>query len=145
MDSQSKQNNILSISNIVEHYDLQGLTGKIKIFFRKSDIKTHNSKLDKPYYIVKPLVVKVGPIFDDHPNFSFFLKPKYNYRLSLINVDMWVMIIDDEVSTFKNDSGENIDFYNVSLKYITNEKIISSICEKALSIHNVEEFDDEEI
>ena len=107
---ENNQNGILSTSDVVKHYDEQGLVGSIKIYFKKSDIKTHQSKLDKPYYVIRPLIVKVGDEFDDHPNFSIFLKPKYQYRLSLIKADMWVMIIDDEVSTFKNEAGEDIEW-----------------------------------
>ena len=139
------QSGILSTSDIVKHYDEQGLVGSIKIYFKKSDIKTHQSKLDKPYYVIRPLIVKVGDVFDDNPNFSIFLKPKYQYRLCLIDEDMWVMIIDDEVSTFKNESGEEIEYYNIVLKYITNHKLIDTILKKALAVRNIEEFDDDEL
>ena len=55
------------------------------------------------------------------------------------------MIIDDEVSTFKNDDGKDVEYYNVSFKYITNPKLIDNICKKALATHNIEEFDDDEL
>ena len=140
---ENNQNGILSTSDIVEHYNEQGLEGTIKIYFKKSDIKKHQSKLDKPYYVIRPLIVKVGEEFDEHPNFSIFLKPKYQYRISLIEADFWIMIIDDETSTFKNQSGEDIEYYNVNLKYITNPKLIDTILKKALAVRNIEEFDDE--
>ena len=142
---ENNQNGILSTSDIVKHYDEQGLVGSIKIYFKKSDIKTHQSKLDRPYYVIRPLVVKVGEEFDEHPNFSIFLKPKYQYRISLIEADFWVMIIDDETSTFKNQSGEDIEYYNVNLKYITNPKLIDTILKKALAVRNIEEFDEDEV
>ena len=91
------------------------------------------------------MIVKVNETFDDHLGFSIFLKPKYHYQLNLINADMWVMIIDDKVKSFKNESGEEIEFYNVILKYITSEKLIDLICKKAFAIHNVEEFDEDEL
>ena len=101
--------------------------------------------MDKPYYVVRPLVIKVGDCFDDHINFAVFLKPKYHYRLSLINTDMWLMIIDDEQKSFTNDDGNEVNYYDVSFKYITNPKLIDSICKKALAAHNIEEFDDDEL
>ena len=145
MANENKPKTIYSVSDVVEHYDEAGLTGCIKIYFKKSDVKTRTSNLDKPYYVVRPLIVKVGNIFDDHVTYSIFLKPKYHYRLSLINADMWLMIIDDEQKSFINDDGNDVNYYDVSFKYITNSKLIDTICKKALATHNIEEFDDDEI
>ena len=145
MVNSNEKKTILNTNDIIQYYELQELSGQIKLFFRKSDIKSRNSNLNKPYYIVKPLVVKIGEIFDDHPGFSIFLKPKYIYRMNLTDADMWLMIIDDEQKTFKNDKGKDINFYEISLKYITNQKLIDNIYKKALSINNIEEFDDDEI
>ena len=139
------QSNIFNTSDVVQHYHDQDLNGEIKIYFRKSDIKQHNSKLDKPYFIIKPLVVKVNEIFDDDITFSVFLKPKYHYRINLIDSDMWLMIIDDEQKTFKNEEGKDITFYDVCLKYITSKKLINDILEKYLSSKNIEEFTDNEL
>ena len=59
------QFNIFNVSDLVQFYHDQELYGEIKVFFRKSYIKVHYSKLDNPFFIVKPLVVKVRDIFDN--------------------------------------------------------------------------------
>ena len=138
-------NNIYNTSDLVSYYHDQNLNGQIKIYFRKSDIKQHNSKIDKPFYIVKPLVVKVGDEFDNKVNYSIFIKPKYNYRLNIINNDMWLMIIDDDQKTFENNEGKEISFYDVSLKFVTNQKLINMILEKYLNSKNINEFNDDEL
>jgi len=141
----SNQNNIFTTNDLVEHYHDQGLKGEIKIYFKKSDIKTHNSKLDKPYYIIKPLVVKIGEFFDDAPKYSIFLKPKHYYRMNLIESQFWVLLIDDELRSFIDSEDKAVNFYGVTIKYITNNKLIDQICKKALSIHNIDELDEDEI
>ena len=140
-----RSNDIMSTADLVTYYGDKDLHGQIKVYFRRSDVKTHTSKLDKPYYIVKPLVVKVGDEFDDHIKYGLFLKPKHHYRMNLIDADMWLMSIDDQPKTFKNDEGNDVSFFDVSLKYITNSKLIDTICKKALSNSNIEEFNDDEL
>ena len=140
-----KQNNIFTVTDVVNHYHEQKINGEIKVYFKKSDVRVHNSKLDKPYYIIKPLVVKIGEEFDDHARYSIFLKPKYYYRMNLIGADVWLLIIDDDSKTFQNEEGKDISFYDVTLKYITNVKLIELISKKALAQHNIEEFDDDEL
>ena len=136
----SNQNNIFTTNDLVNHYHDQGLNGQIKIYFQKHDVKTHNSKLDKPYYIIKPLVVKVGEIFDDSPKYGVFLKQKHWNRMKLVCNEFWLLNIDDEKETFTNDQGLEVNFYNTSLKYISIPKLIDIICKKALEIHNIEEY-----
>ena len=66
------QSNIFTSSDHIKHY--QGLDREIKIYFKKSDIKTHNSKLDKPYYISKHFVVMIRDIFDNFLNLSIIIE-----------------------------------------------------------------------
>ena len=141
----TSQSNIYAATDLVNHYHEQGLNGEIRIYFKKNEVKAHNSKLDKPYYIIKPLVVKVGDIFDDAPKYSVFLKPKHWYRINLIDNNFWLLIINDKEDSFVNEQGLDVNFYDVTLKYISNSKLIDIICKKALAIRNIEEFNDTEI
>lgn len=141
----STQSNIYAAADLVNHYHEQGLYGDIKIYFKKNEVKAHNSKLDKPYYLIRPLVVKVGDIFDDAPKYSVFLKPKHFYRINLIDNNYWLMNIRDTRDSFTDPDGNEISFYDITLKYISNSKLIDIICKKALALHNIEEFADDEI
>lgn len=131
---------LYSTQDLVNHFHESNLNGFIKLFFKKSEVKPYKSKEGKPFYVVHPLVVKVGDEFPD-TNFSIFLKPKFYHQMNLLDQEFWVILIDDKQKTFKNPEGEDVSFYETKLNFITSSGLIDKILKKYMNISNVVSYD----
>ena len=136
-------NKSLSINNVVKHYQELQHEGDIKLIFRKSSIFTHKSIDGKPFYTVRPIVVKIGYWIDDKINFSFTIKNKYVHVINSKQVDLWCLTINKDVKNFTLENGEECEYHEVSLQFINNPKLQSHIEKLYLASSNVSELADD--
>ena len=113
----------LSINAVVAHYNELGHNDCIKLFFRKSELRKHKSENTKPFYTVRPILVKIGNWFDDNINFTFVVKNKYAYLTESKDCDIWCLEIDNETKSFKPSDDVEFEFHSTNLKYIASPKL----------------------
>ena len=116
-------NKSLSINGIVAHYKEQGHNDTIKLFYRKSEVRSHKSEDGRAFHTVRPCVVIVGSWIDDHINFTMTLKNKYVYIMESKDCDLWCMEIDKQTKTFKPSDDVEYEYHNVSLRFIASPKL----------------------
>ena len=109
----------LSINAVVKHYQDLGHDSPIKLFFRKCEVRKHNSDKPPSFYTVRPILVKVGNWFDDRINFTFVIKNKYAYLMESKDCDIWCLEIDNQAKSYKPSDDVNYEYHNTTLKFIT--------------------------
>ena len=133
-------NKSLSINGVIKHYQELKHNGDIKLIFRKSSIFTHKSTDGKPFYTVRPIVVKIGNWIDDRISFSFTLKNKFKYVVDSKQIDLWCLTIAQESKSFKLEDGSQCEYHETSLQYINNSKLQEQIESMYLASSNVSEM-----
>ena len=136
-------NKSLSTNGVVKHYKELGHSEDIKLIFRKSSVFSHKSIDGKPFFTVRPIIVKVGNWIDDYINFSFVIKNKYKHVIDSKQIDLWCLTINKETKTFtlESDNTECV-YHETSLQFINNPKLISTIEKLYLESSNVSEMVD---
>ena len=131
----------LSINAVCSRYHELGHNSDIKLFFRKSEVKKHNSDKPPSFFTVRPILVKVGNWFDDYINFSFVIKNKYKHVIDSKQIDLWCLTINKEIKTFTlEDDNTECEFHETSLQFISNPKLVSSIEKLYMASSNVSEM-----
>ena len=133
----------LSTNGVVNHYKELQHEGDIKLIFRKPSLFSHKSIDGKTFYTVRPIVVKIGNWIDDKINFSFTIKNKYVHVINSKQIDLWCLTISKDAKPFTLENGEQCFFHEVSLQFINNPKIQSSIEKLYLASSNVSELTDD--
>ena len=113
----------LSINAVVKRYKEMGHNSCIKLFFRKTELRKHKSENSKPFFTVRPILVKVGNWFDDNINFTFIVKNKYAYLTESKECDLWCIEIDSEAKSFKPSDDTEYEFHSTNLKFIASPKL----------------------
>ena len=116
-------NKSLSTNGIVAHYQELGHNDTIKLFYRKSEVRSHKSEDGRAFHTVRPCVVSVGGWIDDHINFSFTIKNKYAYIIDSKDCDLWCMEIDSKTKTYKPSDDVEYEYHDTSLKFIASPKL----------------------
>ena len=122
----------LSINAVVAHYHELGHNGDIKLFYRKSEVRKHNSDKPPSFFTVRPILVKVGNCCDDKINFTFVIKNKYAYLMESKDCDLWCLEIDSQAKSYKPSDDVEYEYHTTSLKFIASpsvrEKVESLYC-----------------
>ena len=113
----------LSINAVVARYKEQGHDSPIKLFFKKSEVRKHKSENSKPFFTVRPILVKIGNWFDDHINFTFVIKNKYAYLMESKDCDIWCLEIDNKAKSYKPSDDVEYEWHNTQLKFIASPKL----------------------
>lgn len=132
----------LSINAVVDRYHQLGHNDDIKLFYRKSDVKTHKSENSKPFRTVHPILVKVGNWFDDNINFSFVIKNKYAYLMESKDCDIWCLEIDNKAKSYKPSDDVEYEFHDTQLKFIASPKLKERVLSLYQSSNGLSEADD---
>ena len=135
-------NKSLSINAVVTYYQELGHNDNIKLFFRKSEVRSHKSEDGKAFNTVRPCVVKVGNWFDDHINITFVLKNKYTYLMKSNDCDIWCLEIDSQPKTFRPSDDVEYKYHDTTLKYIASPKLRARVESLYQSTNGVSEADD---
>lgn len=133
----------LSTNGVVKHYKELKQNGDIKLIFRKPSIFSHKSFEGKPFYTVRPIVVKIGNWLDEHISFAFTLKNKYKHIVDSKQIDLWCLTIKQEPKPFTLEDGTESEFHETSLQFINNPKLQALIEDLYLASSNVSEMTDD--
>ena len=136
-------NKSLSINGVFNHYKELGHYGDIKLIFRKSSIFTHKSNDGKPFFTVRPIVVKVGDWIDERISFSFTIKNKYHHIINSKQNELWCLTINKEPKTFMLEDDIECEFHDTSLQFINNPKLQATIESLYLASSNVSELNED--
>ena len=129
----------LSINAVVARYHQLGHNDNIKLFFRSSEVKKHKSENSKPFYTVRPILVKVGNWFDDNINFSFVLKNKYAHIMESKDCDLWSLEIDNKAKSYKPSDDTEYEYHSTELKFIASPKLKERVLSLYQSSNGVSE------
>ena len=135
----------LTINAVVAHYKELGHDSSIKLFFKKSEVRKHKSDNSKPFYTVRPIIVKVGNWFDDHINFSFVIKNKYAYLMENKDCDIWCIEIDNKTKSYKPSDDTEYEFHNTQLKFIASPVLRDRVLNLYMSSSGATEADEDYI
>ena len=135
----------LTINAVVAHYKELGHDSSIKLFFKKSEVRKHKSDNSKPFYTVRPIIVKIGNWFDDHINFSFVIKNKYAYLMENKDCDIWCIEIDNKTKSYKPSDDTEYEFHNTQLKFIASPVLRDRVLNLYMSSSGATEADEDYI
>ena len=135
----------LSINAVVSRYSELGHNSDIKLFFRKSEVRKHNSDKPPSFYTVRPILVKVGNWFDDKINFTFVIKNKYAYLMESKDCDLWCLEIDSQAKSYKPSDDVEYEYHNTTLKFIASPKLKERVLNLYQSSNGVSEADEDYI
>lgn len=113
----------LTINAVVARYQELGHDSPIKLFFKKSEVRKHKSENSKPFYTVRPILVKVGNWFDDRINFTFVIKNKYNYLMENKDCDLWSLEIDNKTKSYKPSDDTEYEYHDTRLIFISSPEL----------------------
>ena len=113
----------LTINAVVARYKELGHDSPIKLFFKKSEVRKHNSDKPPSFYTVRPILVKVGNWFDDRINFTFVIKNKFVYLMENKDCDLWSLEIDNKTKSYKPSDDIEYEYHDTRLIFIASPEL----------------------